>query len=151
MTVVHRSVIERPRQGQCTSSDGHGEMRREPWKGIGIAAIRHAQACPQPAHSGRNGELFLVLTKGNRWPNKKTKPSDAFRIGSISGRFFESKVDGDAGKRTIRNVSLQRGYKEDDEVNYSSSFGIRHTGCHPHTATCSATDWSFWNRSVAGV
>ena len=54
----------------------------------------------------------------------KQKPSRVFRIGSVSGSIFEHEVDGDAGKRTIRSVSLQRRYKDGDETKYSSSFGI---------------------------
>lgn len=55
---------------------------------------------------------------------QKNKPSTVFRIGSVSGSIFEHEVDGDSGKRTIRSVSLQRRYKDGEEVKYSSSFGI---------------------------
>ena len=55
---------------------------------------------------------------------QKTKPSTVFRIGSISGSIFEHEVDSEAGKRSIRSVSLQRRYKDGDEFKYSSSFGI---------------------------
>ena len=48
-----------------------------------------------------------------------------FRIGSVSASVFANTVEGDGGrKRKIRNVNLQRRYKDGDEWKSSSSFGL---------------------------
>lgn len=52
------------------------------------------------------------------------KPEKVFRIGSVSASVFVNKVDTDNGKRDIRNVNLQRRYKDGDEWKSSSSFGL---------------------------
>ena len=36
------------------------------------------------------------------------KPERLFRIGAISASVFVNEVDGEGGKRTVRNVNLQR-------------------------------------------
>ena len=52
------------------------------------------------------------------------KPEKVFRIGSVSGSVFVNEVQTDGGKRKIRNVNLQRRYKDGDEWKSSSSFGL---------------------------
>jgi len=51
-------------------------------------------------------------------------PEKTFRIGSVSASVFVNEVQGDGGKRKIRNVNLQRRYKDGDEWKSTSSFGI---------------------------
>jgi hypothetical protein len=52
------------------------------------------------------------------------KPERLFRIGAISASVFVNEVDGEGGKRTVRNVNLQRRYKDGDEWKSSSSFSL---------------------------
>ena len=52
-------------------------------------------------------------------------PEKQFRIGSVSASVFANTVDGDGNrKRKIRNVNLQRRYKDGDDWKSSSSFGL---------------------------
>ncbi len=51
-------------------------------------------------------------------------PEKTFRIGSVSASVFVNEVQGDGGKRKIRNVNLQRRYKDGDEWKSASSFGL---------------------------
>ena len=51
-------------------------------------------------------------------------PEKTFRIGSVSASVFVNEVQGDGGKRQIRNVNLQRRYKDGDEWKSASSFGL---------------------------
>lgn len=48
------------------------------------------------------------------------KPEKVFRIGFVYGSVFARDIDADDGKRTIRNVSLQKQYKDGDETKYAS-------------------------------
>ena len=52
------------------------------------------------------------------------KPERLFRIGAISASVFVNEVDGEGGKRTVRNVNLQRRDKDGDEWKSSSSFSL---------------------------
>ena len=52
------------------------------------------------------------------------KPEKVFRIGSVSASVFVNEVETDNGKRKIRNVNLQRSYRDDGEWKTSSSFGL---------------------------
>ena len=52
------------------------------------------------------------------------KPEKVFRIGSVSGSVFVNEIETEGGKRKIRNVNLQRRYKDGDEWKSSSSFGL---------------------------
>ena len=52
------------------------------------------------------------------------KPEKVFRIGSVTASVFVNEVKTDSGKREIRNVNLQRRYKDGDEWKSSSSFGL---------------------------
>ena len=47
-----------------------------------------------------------------------------FRIGLVSTSVFANEVQADNGKRHIRNVNLQRRYREGDEWKSSTSFGL---------------------------
>lgn len=51
-------------------------------------------------------------------------PEKTFRIGSVSASVFVNHVQADSGKRIIRNVNLQRRYKDGDEWKSSTSFGL---------------------------
>ena len=55
---------------------------------------------------------------------EKKKPEKVLRIGSVSGSIFVHDVDGESGTRTMRNVSLQKRYKDGDDVKYVASFGL---------------------------
>ena len=52
------------------------------------------------------------------------KPEKVFRIGSVSASVFVNEIKSDNGKREIRNVNLQRRYRDGDEWKTSSSFGL---------------------------
>jgi hypothetical protein len=52
------------------------------------------------------------------------KPERVFRIGAISASVFVNEVDGEGGKRTVRNVNLQRRYKDGQDWKSSSSFSL---------------------------
>lgn len=52
------------------------------------------------------------------------KPEKVFRIGSVSASVFVNEVDGDGGTRRIRNVNLQRRYRDGEEWKSSTSFGL---------------------------
>ena len=52
------------------------------------------------------------------------KPEKVFRIGSVSASVFVNEVDGEGGKRQLRNVNLQRRYRDGDEWKSSTSFGL---------------------------
>lgn len=51
-------------------------------------------------------------------------PEKTYRIGLVSASVFANEIDGDGGKRTIRNVNLQRRYRDGDSWKSSSSFGL---------------------------
>ena len=51
-------------------------------------------------------------------------PEKVFRIGAVSASVFVNEIDTESGKRSIRNVNLQRRYKDGDEWKSSSSFGL---------------------------
>jgi len=52
------------------------------------------------------------------------KPEKVIRFGAISASVFVNEIVTDGGKRTIRNVKLQRRYKSGDEWKSSSSFTL---------------------------
>lgn len=51
-------------------------------------------------------------------------PEKQFRIGFMSASVFLNEVETADGKRSIRNVQLQRRYKDAGEWKSSSSFGL---------------------------
>ena len=54
------------------------------------------------------------------------KPEKVFRIGLVTASVFVNEVETDSGKRHIRNVNLQRRYRDnaDGEWKSTSSFGL---------------------------
>jgi len=50
------------------------------------------------------------------------KPEKVFRIGSLSASVFGRTIEGT--DRVLRSVSLQRRYKDAEEVKYTSSFSL---------------------------
>ena len=52
------------------------------------------------------------------------KPETVIRFGAISASVFVNEIETDAGKKTIRNVKLQRRYKSGNEWKTSSSFTL---------------------------
>ena len=52
------------------------------------------------------------------------KPERVFRIGSISASVFANEADGEGGKRQMRNVNLQRRYRDGDQWKSSTSFAL---------------------------
>lgn len=52
------------------------------------------------------------------------KPEKVFRIGYVTASVFTREVDTDDGKLTLRSVNLQKRYIDDEEVKYTSSFGL---------------------------
>ena len=52
------------------------------------------------------------------------KPEKVFRIGFVSASVFGHSVDTEDGSRTIRSVSVQKRYKDGDDVKYTSSFNL---------------------------
>ncbi len=57
------------------------------------------------------------------------KPEKVFRIGYVSASIFVNEVKTDNGTRSVRNVNLQRRYKDGDEWKSSSSFGLGDLPC----------------------
>ncbi len=63
-----------------------------------------------------------------------TQPKKQFRIGFCSASVFVNQVNGDGGKkRKIRNVQLQRRYKDGEEWKSTTSFGL---GDLPNAIRC---------------
>lgn len=56
--------------------------------------------------------------------SSQRKPEKVFRIGFVSASVFAHSVDTDDGTRTIRSVSIQKRYKDGDDVKYTSSFNL---------------------------
>ena len=52
------------------------------------------------------------------------KPEKVFRIGSVSASVFVNEIDTEGGKRRVRNVAIQRRYRDGDEWKSSSSFSL---------------------------
>ena len=58
------------------------------------------------------------------------KPEKQFRVGNVSASVFANTIDTERGKRTVRNVNLQRRYYDEKEANpdkrwkSSTSFGL---------------------------
>ena len=53
------------------------------------------------------------------------KPERVFRIGLVSASVFVNEIDGDDGKRKVRNVRLQRRYRDEDgDWKSTSTFGL---------------------------
>ena len=52
------------------------------------------------------------------------KPEKVIRIGAVSASVFLNDVETEGGKRKLRNVNLQRRYRDGDEWKSSSSFGL---------------------------
>ena len=49
------------------------------------------------------------------------KPEKVFRIGAVSASVFHNEIETDAGTRRIRNVNLQRRYREDSDGEWKSA------------------------------
>ena len=58
-----------------------------------------------------------------------SKPRKVFRIGYVSASIFENEITTDDGKRTVRNVNLQRRYKDGNEWKSASTFGLADLPC----------------------
>ena len=58
------------------------------------------------------------------------KPEKQFRVGNVSASVFANTIDTERGKRTVRNVNLQRRYYDEKETDpdkrwkSSTSFGL---------------------------
>ena len=54
------------------------------------------------------------------------KPEQVFRIGVVSASVFVNEIETDGGKRQMRNVNLQRRYRDGEEGEWKSSpsFGL---------------------------
>ena len=52
------------------------------------------------------------------------KPEKVIRFGAISASVFVNEIDTDRGKKALRNVKLQRRYKDGSEWKTSSSFTL---------------------------
>ena len=51
-------------------------------------------------------------------------PEKVFRIGVVSASVFGNDVETDAGRRCVRNVSVQRRYRDGDEWKSSTTFSL---------------------------
>jgi len=56
--------------------------------------------------------------------SSQRKPEKVFRIGFVSASVFAHNVETDGVTRTIRSVSIQKRYKDGDDVKYASSFNL---------------------------
>ena len=54
----------------------------------------------------------------------RNAPEKVFRIGYVSASVFVNEVKGENGTREVRNVQLQRRYKDGGEWKSSASFGV---------------------------
>ena len=54
----------------------------------------------------------------------KNVPEKVLRIGSVSASVFVNQVKTESGTREVRNVNLQRRYRDGDEWKSSTSFGL---------------------------
>ncbi len=50
------------------------------------------------------------------------KPEKVFRIGNVSASIFAHSIEGTT--RTVRSVSVQKRFKDGNEVKYTSSFNL---------------------------
>ena len=57
------------------------------------------------------------------------KPEKVFRIGHVSASIFVNEIETDSGARKVRNVNLQRRYKDGDEWKSASTFGLGDLPC----------------------
>ena len=57
------------------------------------------------------------------------KPEKVFRIGYVSASIFVNEIETEGGKRTVRNVNVQRRYKDGDEWKSASTFGLGDLPC----------------------
>jgi hypothetical protein len=53
-----------------------------------------------------------------------TPPEKVFRIGYVSASVFVNDVESEGGQRQVRNVNLQRRYKDGDDWKSSSTMGL---------------------------
>ena len=51
-----------------------------------------------------------------------SSPEKVFRIGYVSASVFVNEIKTDGGNKNVRNVNLQRRYKDGDEWKQTSSF-----------------------------
>ncbi len=58
-----------------------------------------------------------------------SKPEKVFRIGYVSASIFVNEIKTEAGTRTVRNVNVQRRYKDGNEWKSASSFGLSDLPC----------------------
>ncbi|MCH8913395.1 MAG: hypothetical protein IIA33_07480 [Planctomycetes bacterium] len=58
-----------------------------------------------------------------------SKPEKVFRIGYVSASIFVNEIETEGGKRTVRNVNVQRRYKDGSEWKSTSSFGLGDLPC----------------------
>ena len=54
----------------------------------------------------------------------KNPPEKTFRMGLVSASVFLNEVETDDGVREIRNVNLQRRYKDNGDWKSTTSFGL---------------------------
>lgn len=53
-----------------------------------------------------------------------SQPEKVFRVGAVSASVFVNEANSPDGSRQVRNVQLQRRYRDGDEWKSSSSFGL---------------------------
>lgn len=53
-----------------------------------------------------------------------TPPETTFRIGLVSASVFVNEIETDGGPKKVRNVNLQRRYKDNGDWKSSTSFGL---------------------------
>ena len=58
-----------------------------------------------------------------------SKPEKVFRIGYVSASIFVNEIKTEGGTRTVRNVNVQRRYKDGNEWKSASSFGLGDLPC----------------------
>ena len=51
-------------------------------------------------------------------------PETTFRIGLVSASVFVNEIETDGGPKKVRNVNLQRRYKDNGDWKSSTSFGL---------------------------
>ncbi|QDT41772.1 hypothetical protein Pan241w_18350 [Gimesia alba] len=64
------------------------------------------------------------MAKKSTKRSNNNPPEKVFRIGFVSASVFAHEIETDEGPITIRSVSVQKRYKDADEVKYTASFNL---------------------------
>ena len=75
-------------------------------------------------HVGYTARRIVPSIEKERCDVAKNGPEKVIRIGSVSASIFANQVKTESGPREMRNVNLQRRYKDGDEWKSATTFGL---------------------------